>query len=848
MNFLDNVRHRLISGFIFVGCAVICCQCSCVQTSHLWEAPTCENAVQNIDDAVFRLVPKRQFLSSANIGCTRHSIVVCRIPDCLPDPCFHGNCMETLEGFSCRCQNDWTGDLCDIEVPTPITEVTNLTTTPEVGLSTLTPRDREETSSQFTMTIDRVVEGSGASKASLVTTAAEATVYRGEVGASVSPQEDLPTTAAVTNDAIDPSTTKSVDGADPGETTTSEAVTSQETSSPPSSPRSTSDVITTTASQKSENCSLDSEVPTPITKVTNLSTKPEVSLSTLTPRGREENSSQFTMTIDRVEAGSGASEASLVTTAAEATVYRGEVGASASPQESSSLATTAAVTNDAIVPSTTESVDGADPGETTTSEAVTSQETSAPPSSPPSTSDVITTTASQKSENCSLDSVHTPITEVTNLSTTPEVSLSTLTPRDREENSSQFTMTIDRVEEGSGASEASLVTTAAEATVYRGEVGASASPQESSSLATTAAVTNDAIVPSTTESVDGADPGETTTSEAVTSQETSAPPSSPPSTSDVITTTASQKSENCSLDSEVHTPITEVTNLSTTPEVSLSTLTPRDREENSSQFTMTTDRVEEGSGASEASLVTTAAEATVYRGEVGASVSPQEDLATTAAVTNDGIDPSTTESVDGADPGETTTSEAVASQETSSPPSSPPSTSDVITTTASQKSESCSLDSVSSCPTGWITESGEINKCYKLIETKAISWAASSLACCELSSSLLVIDSSDEVEFIEENFGSEGNVDTWLGCLESDNGLWSCTNSASTWVRDGDQSGYWHWGEGWPEEDTTGRRCVFIELSDDHDSDWKDTDCNASYRAICQKVLSPALTSKDRKG
>ncbi|XP_063955059.1 mucin-2-like isoform X2 [Lytechinus pictus] len=704
MNFLDNVRHRLISGFIFVGCAVICCQCSCVQTSHLWEAPTCENAVQNIDDAVFRLVPKRQFLSSANIGCTRHSIVVCRIPDCLPDPCFHGNCMETLEGFSCRCQNDWTGDLCDIEVPTPITEVTNLTTTPEVGLSTLTPRDREETSSQFTMTIDRVVEGSGASKASLVTTAAEATVYRGEVGASVSPQEDLPTTAAVTNDAIDPSTTKSVDGADPGETTTSEAVTSQETSSPPSSPRSTSDVITTTASQKSENCSLDSEVPTPITKVTNLSTKPEVSLSTLTPRGREENSSQFTMTIDRVEAGSGASEASLVTTAAEATVYRGEVGASASPQESSSLATTAAVTNDAIVPSTTESVDGADPGETTTSEAVTSQETSAPPSSPPSTSDVITTTASQKSENCSLDSVHTPITEVTNLSTTPEVSLSTLTPRDREENSSQFTMTIDRVEEGSGASEASLVTTAAEATVYRGEVGASASPQESSSLATTAAVTNDAIVPSTTESVDGADPGETTTSEAVTSQETSAPPSSPPSTSDVITTTASQKSENCS------------------------------------------------------------------------------------------------------------------------------------------------LDSVSSCPTGWITESGEINKCYKLIETKAISWAASSLACCELSSSLLVIDSSDEVEFIEENFGSEGNVDTWLGCLESDNGLWSCTNSASTWVRDGDQSGYWHWGEGWPEEDTTGRRCVFIELSDDHDSDWKDTDCNASYRAICQKVLSPALTSKDRKG
>nr|XP_054753595.1 mucin-5AC-like [Lytechinus pictus] len=546
------------------------------------------------------------------------------------------------------------------------------------------------------MTIDRVVEGSGASEASLVTTAAEATVYRGEVGASVSPQEDLPTTAAVTNDAIDPSTTESVDGADPGETTTSEAVTSQETSAPPSSPPSTSDVITTTASQKSENCSLDSEVPTPITNVTNLTTTPEAGLSTLTPRNREETSSQFTMTIDRVVERSGASEASLVTTAAEATVYRGEVGASVSPQED--LPTTAAVTNDAIVPSTTESVDGADPGETTTSEAVTSQETSAPPSSPPSTSDVITTTASQKSENCSLDSeVHTPITEVTNLSTTPEVSLSTLTPRDREENSSQFTMTIDRVEEGSGASEASLVTTAAEATVYRGEVGASVSPQED--LATTAAVTNDAIDPSTTESVDGADPGETTTSEAVASQETSSPPSSPPSTSDVITTTASQKSENCSLDSEIHTPITEVTNMSTTPEVSLSTLTPRGREETSSQFTMTIDRVEEGSGTSEASLVTTAAEATVYRGEVGASASPQEDLETTAAVTNDAIDPSTAESVDGTDPGETTTSEAVTSQETSSPPSSPPSTSDVITTTASQKSDSCSLDSGKTCKT-----------------------------------------------------------------------------------------------------------------------------------------------------
>ncbi|XP_041461846.1 lectin BRA-2-like [Lytechinus variegatus] len=258
---------------------------------------------------------------------------------------------------------------------------------------------------------------------------------------------------------------------------------------------------------------------------------------------------------------------------------------------------------------------------------------------------------------------------------------------------------------------------------------------------------------------------------------------------------------------------------------------------------MTIDIVE-GSGASEASLVTTAEKATVYRGEVGASASTQEDLATTAA-TEDATDPSTTKSVDGADPGETTTSEAVTSRDTSSPPSLPPSTSHVITTTASQKSESCSLDPVSSCPTGWITESDEIHKCYKLIETKAI-WTASSQACCELSSSMLVIDSYDEVRFIEETFGFEGDVDTWLGCIEDDTGLWSCTNSASTWDRDGDQSGYWRWGEGWPEEDTAGPRCLFIELSDD--SDWKDTDCNESYRAICQKVLSPAQSSEEEKG
>lgn len=77
---------------------------------------------------------------------------------------------------------------------------------------------------------------------------------------------------------------------------------------------------------------------------------------------------------------------------------------------------------------------------------------------------------------------------------------------------------------------------------------------------------------------------------------------------------------------------------------------------------------------------------------------------------------------------------------------------------------------------------------------------ASRQTCCDLSASMLVIDSLIENEFIEDTFGSSsGEVDTWLGChnVDGDNDRWSCMKSTSTWVRNEDQSGYW-------------RKCAFI--------------------------------------
>ncbi|XP_030850219.1 C-type lectin domain family 10 member A-like [Strongylocentrotus purpuratus] len=309
-------------------------------------------------------------------------------------------------------------------------------------------------------------------------------------------------------------------------------------------------------------------------------------------------------------------------------------------------------------------------------------------------------------------------------------------------------------------------------------------------------------------------------------------------------------------DIEADMTLSDNTDLSSTPE---SPTTPADREKENSRQVSSTAEAGSGQGgdssatvspdaASEPSQITSIPEATVDQVEGASSTKgPEEDPDTNTA---------RTESVGQADPAETTTSQMVSSQEkpevsqtsssdsqetpevsqTSSSDS--PSTSglNAMTPTTSLQTESCSPSPVSYCPDDWITQQGEINKCYKLIGMES-NWQASRQACCELSATMLVIDSLIENEFIEDTFGSSGEVDTWLGChnVDGDNDRWSCMKSTSTWVRNEDQSGYWRWETEWPDETASGSRCAFIELS--KDSLWKDTDCNESYRTICQMIL-----------
>uniref|UniRef100_A0A8C3WGP6 C-type lectin domain containing 7A n=1 Tax=Catagonus wagneri TaxID=51154 RepID=A0A8C3WGP6_9CETA len=129
----------------------------------------------------------------------------------------------------------------------------------------------------------------------------------------------------------------------------------------------------------------------------------------------------------------------------------------------------------------------------------------------------------------------------------------------------------------------------------------------------------------------------------------------------------------------------------------------------------------------------------------------------------------------------------------------------------------------SSCPPNWITHE---NSCY-LFSTSLDSWNGSKRQCSQLSSSLLKIDSSKELEFISRQVSSQPDHSFWIGLSRHQT------------------EGPWLWEDGsmflpnsFQVRSTATQResshnCAWIHVSDIYDQL-----CGVPSYSICEKKLS----------
>uniref|UniRef100_UPI0037E71677 C-type lectin domain family 4 member E-like n=1 Tax=Semicossyphus pulcher TaxID=241346 RepID=UPI0037E71677 len=129
------------------------------------------------------------------------------------------------------------------------------------------------------------------------------------------------------------------------------------------------------------------------------------------------------------------------------------------------------------------------------------------------------------------------------------------------------------------------------------------------------------------------------------------------------------------------------------------------------------------------------------------------------------------------------------------------------------------------CPSGWKMFRCS---CY-LFSTQSSSWEESRQDCSDREADLVIIDSSEEQEFLSKTI----KQDSWIGLSDRDNeGTWKWTDDTPLtlkfwWSKQPDN------GDGdprWGEED-----CVHIITNEKLEENWNDRRCDVSMKWICEK-------------
>uniref|UniRef100_A0A8P4GDI2 C-type lectin domain-containing protein n=1 Tax=Dicentrarchus labrax TaxID=13489 RepID=A0A8P4GDI2_DICLA len=130
------------------------------------------------------------------------------------------------------------------------------------------------------------------------------------------------------------------------------------------------------------------------------------------------------------------------------------------------------------------------------------------------------------------------------------------------------------------------------------------------------------------------------------------------------------------------------------------------------------------------------------------------------------------------------------------------------------------------CPAGWKMFSCT---CY-LFSNNSHSWEEGRQDCRERGADLVIIDSSEEQEFVTKNI----RKDTWIGLTDRDNeGTWKWTDGTpltlAYWVRGQPDSGA---GDPkWGEED-----CAIVIAGKETEGNWNDRRCEDAQKWICEKM------------
>ncbi|XP_035532740.1 C-type lectin domain family 4 member E-like [Morone saxatilis] len=119
--------------------------------------------------------------------------------------------------------------------------------------------------------------------------------------------------------------------------------------------------------------------------------------------------------------------------------------------------------------------------------------------------------------------------------------------------------------------------------------------------------------------------------------------------------------------------------------------------------------------------------------------------------------------------------------------------------------------------------------CY-LFSTNSQSWEKGRQDCRDRGADLVIIDSSEEQEFLTKNI----RKDTWIGLTDRDNeGTWKWTDEtpltlAYWWTKQPDSGG----GDPqWGEED-----CAHFIYGTKMTENWNDQRCDAALQWICEKI------------
>nr|XP_054752883.1 uncharacterized protein LOC129258676 [Lytechinus pictus] len=143
------------------------------------------------------------------------------------------------------------------------------------------------------------------------------------------------------------------------------------------------------------------------------------------------------------------------------------------------------------------------------------------------------------------------------------------------------------------------------------------------------------------------------------------------------------------------------------------------------------------------------------------------------------------------------------------------------------------------CQQGWDIFG---RKCYMYVSMDE-NWKWHSDNCKDnYSATMLVIESSEENDFIRHAYGNNRR-DIWLGCFQQTNlTYWFCPKTGAKWFNTWDtmNTGYWNWTPGEPNEDSgPTKACLRVFFSEDsYFSRWRDRECETfSYRSVCQKDL-----------